>query len=145
MLIGGESVASYKRAIVDSGTSLFTVPSADLAVIVKLLDASPVGSFPPLDKEFTVNCSSPGPDLDIVLDGRHYVLTKQQYIIDVGEGDSCLLGFMGMDVPKPVGPLAILGDVFMRQYYVKFDLDNRQIGIAKSKHSEAENVVVAFV
>ena len=38
----------------------------------------------------------------------------------------------GIDVPAPAGPLYILGDVFMRAYYVKFDVAQSRLGIAKA-------------
>jgi saccharopepsin len=40
---------------------------------------------------------------------------------------------MGMDFPEPVGPLAILGDSFLRRWYSVYDLGNGAVGLAKAK------------
>jgi len=125
--IGGSSITSVKKAIVDSGTSLLAAPTADMKKIAAAVGATAV----PLSggKEFTVDCKSAGPDIDFVIGGKSYTLKKADYIInDAGE---CLLGFTGLDVPPPAGPLYILGDVFMRAHYVKFDVDNKQLGFAQ--------------
>merc|ERR1719171_207388 len=127
--INGQSVVSTNKAVMDSGTSLLALPSSDMKAIAKLLGAKSVLPIPPFNKEYMIDCDSTGPDMDIILGGKTYTLTKQDYIID-DEGQ-CLLGATGIDIPAPAGPLAILGDVFMRAHYVKFDLDNQQIGIAK--------------
>jgi len=129
--VGGSSVTTVRKAIVDSGTSLLAVPTADLKKIAAAVGAKQVLPIPPFNREWTVDCNSPGPDVEFVLGGKSYVLKKADYVLN--EGGKCLLGFLGLDVPAPAGPLYILGDVFMRAYYVKFDVDNKQLGFAQIK------------
>jgi hypothetical protein len=131
--IGGESVTSTQKVIVDSGTSLLAVPTAAMKTIAQKTGAHVVSIIPPLNREYMIDCSSDGPDMDFVIGGKTYALKKQDYIIadSTSNADDCLLGVMGQDIPAPAGPLVILGDVFMRAHYVKFDLDNKQLGFAQ--------------
>ena len=72
------------------------------------------------------------PNIDVTLSGKVFELTPTDYVINV-EGVECLLGFTGIDVPAPMGPLYILGDIFLRKYYASFDYGNGVIGLAPSK------------
>ena len=51
--------------------------------------------------------------------------------------NECVLGIQ----PSPA-PFWILGDVFMRKYYVKFDYGQQRIGVALSAAVATETVVV---
>ena len=120
-----------RKAIVDSGTSLLAAPSADIKAIAKLVGAHTVLPIPPFNKEYMINCTAPGPDIVIKLGGMSYTLTKEDYTIN--DAGQCLFAMTGLDVPPPAGPLYILGDVFMRAHYVKFDVGQKRLGFAKIK------------
>jgi hypothetical protein len=138
--MNGASVTSCRKAIVDSGTSLLAVPSADMAKIVAAVGAKPLGPIPPLNREYTFDCNSAAPDFDITIAGKTYTLTKDDYALK--NGGKCILGMQALDVPAPAGPLYILGDVFMRKFYVKFDVGNKQLGFATLKAADSGDEVV---
>merc|ERR1711988_88872 len=133
--VNGQSVTSVRKAIVDSGPSLLAVPTADMAKLAAAVGAKRVLPIPPFNKEYTVDCNSPGPDIDVVIGGNTYTLKKEDYIIK--DQTICLFGVTGLDVPAPAGPLYILGDVFMRAHYVKFDVGNKRLGFAQIKKASA--------
>merc|ERR1712070_574154 len=129
--VNGNSVTSVRKAIVDSGTSLLAVPKDDIAKFAKAVGAKTVLPIPPFNREYIIDCDSAGLDIDIKIGGKTYTLEKKDYVIN--DGGQCLFAMTGLDVPAPAGPLYILGDVFMRKYYVKFDVDNQQVGFATAK------------
>lgn len=121
-------VNSDTNAIVDSGTSILTGPSDVVASIAKQLGGREI-----IEGEYLVSCDYDSlPNMDFNINGNTYTLTPQDYLIP--DGDLCLLGIMGLDIPAPTGPLWILGDVFMRKYYTVFDYDNKQVGFALAQH-----------
>jgi hypothetical protein len=116
------------KAIVDSGTSLMAGPSEEVKAI-----ASALGLTSILGKEYMVNCTQEY-QISWYLGGIEYQLDNKDMILSESDGE-CIFGMLGLDVPAPAGPLWILGDVFMRKYYVKFDIGNEQLGFAKAATS----------
>ena len=103
--------------------------------------AAKLGARSVLGKEFMVSCDAALPDLAFSMGDRAFVLKKDDLILQAA-GSQCLLGLMAIDVPPPRGPLWILGDVFMRKYYVQFDWGKARIGIARAASSESEETEV---
>jgi hypothetical protein len=114
-------------AIVDSGTSLMTGPSAD---VKKLAEA--FGATPNLLGEYTVDCAKLDsmPDIIFKIDGQDYTIPAKDAIIQA-QG-TCLFAFMGLDIPQENGPKWILGDVFMRKYYTVFNVEEKTVSFAPS-------------
>ncbi|KAH9843472.1 Vacuolar protease A [Teratosphaeria destructans] len=115
-------------AILDTGTSLIALPST----LAELLNKE-IGAKKGFNGQYTVECSKRDslPDLTFTLSGYNFSITSYDYILEV-QG-SCISSFMGFDIPEPAGPLAILGDAFLRKWYSVYDLENNAVGLAKAK------------
>jgi len=134
--LGSDSVSSTKSVIVDSGTSLLAGPSAEVTAIAEKLGAKTI-----MGKEYTVDCSAELPELTFTLAGKDFALKKEDLILQQS-GSTCVLGLMGVDVPAPRGPLWILGDVFMRKYYVQFDWGQKRLGFATAATATTAEILV---
>jgi len=117
------------RAIADSGTSLIAGPSAYINALNKQLGAT-IQNGEGIFTECPSNTSLP--NVQLVIAGKTFTLTPDQYVVKVSAlgTTACISGFVGLDIPKPAGPLWIVGDVFMRAYYTIFDFGNSRVGYA---------------
>ena len=79
--IGGIAIGYTDKTVMDSGTSLFAVPSDAIKVLAKAVGAMEVLPIPPFNKEYLIDCFTPGPNLDFVLGGKTYTPTKADYVI----------------------------------------------------------------
>ena len=137
--LGSDSVSSAKNAIVDSGTSLLAGPKSEISKIATKLGAKSV-----LGREYVVDCSAKFPGLTFTLGGKDYTLMQADLILQAS-GSQCILGLTGIDVPAPRGPLWILGDVFMRKYYVQFDWRKKRLGFATLVGVRSSSAAAALV
>ncbi|KAM6321785.1 pepsin A-like [Podargus strigoides] len=121
--VSGQAVActSGCQAIVDTGTSLLAVPNSALSNILSYLGANSNG-------EISCQAINSLPDVVFYLNGNAFPVPPSAYVIQ--SNGYCTLGFEAIDVPTEAGELWILGDVFIREYYVIFDRGNNRVGLS---------------
>lgn len=113
---GTIDMTGYKAAI-DSGTSLlmagFDVINPLIAGITVNQDCSNISSLP---------------NITITLDSTDYVLTANDYVLQITEFGTtqCIMGIMGAEVPANWNYI-IVGDVFFRPYAPYFNKNNNTV------------------
>ncbi|XP_065695057.1 pepsin A-like [Patagioenas fasciata] len=110
------------QAIVDTGTSLIVMSNKAYAATMSDLGANSEGY---------ISCDSVSslPDIVFHINGHRFPVPPSAYVTE-SEG-TCSLGFESMGVPTESGELWILGDVFIREYYVIFDRATDQVGLSR--------------
>ncbi|KAG8430861.1 hypothetical protein GDO86_019847 [Hymenochirus boettgeri] len=120
VVVGSNVVAcsSGCEAIVDTGTSLLVGPSSDVSNIF-----SAIGATMNSNGEYAVPCNSISslPTLSFTIGQYSYAVPPTAYIDQ---------SYCTVNIQQSSSSLWILGDVFIRQYYVVFDRANNQIGLS---------------
>ena len=129
LALGNEKTDLNIGAVIDTGTSLITLPS-DLAEILNM----EIGAEKSWSGQYTIDCAKREvlPNLTFTFDGYDFEITPYDYILDLG--GSCISTITAMDIPEPAGPLAIIGDAFLRKFYSVYDLGNDAVGLAEAVH-----------
>lgn len=142
-----------KVAIIDTGTSLLGVHETDYADLILSLVQGLEGCEQPAGGFFGCTChnSSDFPTITLTLGGYDFDISPERYTQEAGsEGyHRCFLLIQPSSFRLKGGQSAwILGDVFMREYYMEFDMEERTIGIAggrASSHSPGNSGFRAWV
>lgn len=127
----GTETAEFQKtgAVIDTGTSLITLPSG-LAEIIN----TQLGAKKSWNGQYIVDCRirTHLPDLIFNFDGYNFTLGPYDYILELS-ASSCISSITPFDFPEPIGPLAIIGDAFLRKHYSVYDFGNSAVGFAKAK------------
>ncbi|KAF9695587.1 hypothetical protein EKO04_006296 [Ascochyta lentis] len=119
--------------ILDTGTPFIVLPSRIAEDMNNEIDAKRG-----LNNQYIVDCNKRDslPDLTFTLTGYNFTIGAYDYILQADNNilqGFCISSFLGVDFPEPLGPLAILGDAFLRRWYSVYDVGNSYVGLAKSK------------
>ncbi|XP_057882605.1 pepsin A-like [Melospiza melodia melodia] len=122
--VSGTPVAcsSGCQAIVDTGTTLLAVPIRAFRTLMRLLGASSSG-------EISCEAVRNLPSLVFHINGKEFPVPPRAYVLR--SNGYCSLALQGMDVPTEEGELWILGDVFIREYYVIFNRATNKVGLSR--------------
>ncbi|KAL0967228.1 hypothetical protein UPYG_G00249450 [Umbra pygmaea] len=122
------------QAIIDTGTSVITGPTVDILALQQLIGATPTSIG-----EYLIDCTrlQSLPEVTLVLNKVEYVLTSESYVRkeNLGDTEICFSGFQAEDMPSSLGPVWILGDIFLSEYYSVYDRGQDRVGFAKARHT----------
>merc|ERR1712151_814264 len=84
---------------------------------------------------YVVSCWQKLPHITFTLGGQDFALSGDDLVLQ-RVGSLCVLGIQSIKLRTPMW---ILGDVFMRKYYVQFDWGQRRVGFALASTGGDQN------
>ncbi|XP_017015546.2 lysosomal aspartic protease [Drosophila takahashii] len=126
--VGDTKVSGSVQAIVDSGTSLITAPTAIYNKINKILGCTETSSG-----ECYMKCSTEVKEFKFGIAGKEFVIPGKKMMVKVKTSKGKTICISA--VQKVQGEPVILGDAFIRHFCTIFDLANSRIGFAATTYS----------
>merc|ERR1711871_1705371 len=103
----GSHLESEKSVLFDSGQSVIVLPTPALRYVMSSIDAE----FDRQNLAMRIPCDKQVPDLTFTLGGKDFTLTKEDFVVKWE--NECFAQFYGGGY--------IIGEPFLRKYYVQFD------------------------
>jgi Eukaryotic aspartyl protease len=117
----GAPAIQSENYIVDSGTTLMYAPTAVANAINKLIT-------PPSTDGQTFSCNATAPAVGIKIGGKTFNINPADMLLDAGNG-LCISGIQGTSSAP-----YILGDTFMKNVVVAFDVGAAEMRFAASQY-----------
>lgn len=124
VLFGGKPAGVKGRlAYIDTGTTFVFGPPDDVAALYKLIPGSKT-----IDngETYTVPCDTDG-EVAFSFSGKTYTASSKDFITAPNTAGTCFGSVYGMEF---VPGAWLLGDMFLKNVYSVFDMDQKQIGFA---------------
>ncbi|CAG9314314.1 unnamed protein product [Blepharisma stoltei] len=121
----GTKISSSTTAVIDTGTSLIYGPLNDVNDFLYML----IKDYNCYNTNIGVVCScnhiSSLPSITFELDNIDFEVTADKYMVEEYKG-YCVVEIGGSSSLD----FWLLGDIFIRQYYINYDMDGKRIGFA---------------
>lgn len=125
-----DTTADY--AVLDTGTSLIVAPPDDYSYIVKQLEQDYKVHIVDGNLAFSCSDTSDMPDMELTLGSYDFKLKSST--IFLYEDGLCYFLVESADVY-----FWVLGDVFLRNYYAIYDMDNMRVGLVGSITGDSDD------
>jgi len=131
---GGTSTGAWS-AVIDTGTTLFYIPTADAKAFYAKIPGSASAASTVGTGFYTYPCSTDLASITVEFGSTApFAVNPLDFNLGVLETGSslCVGGIVGENIDGSTGFLAIVGDEFIKNWYTVFDYGNLRVGFAAS-------------
>lgn len=118
-----------ERALIDTGSSLFLLPSSDyndwFAIVSANRECFTYSGYPAC----TCQATSEFENFYIMFDNYEYRIQPSEYVVGTYSGGKRICYFLIGSADSFSTPTTVLGDTFIRNYYIYHDMDKQRIGM----------------